>query len=40
MSKPLIEMRSSAIHGNGVFAIADIAEGQEYGNDKEAHKTA
>ena len=29
MSKPLIEMRSSAIHGNGVFAIADIAESQE-----------
>ena len=29
MSKPLIEMRSSAIHGNGVFAIADISEGQE-----------
>lgn len=29
MSKPMIEMRSSPIHGNGVFAIADIPEGAE-----------
>ena len=29
MSKPTIEMRRSDIHGNGVFAIADIKAGDE-----------
>ena len=29
MSKPMIEMRSSTIHGNGVFALRDIPAGTE-----------
>jgi SET domain-containing protein len=43
MSKPMIEMRSSLIHGNGVFALLDIAEGaeiMEYGGKRLTHARA
>ena len=43
VTSPLIEVRDSAVHGRGVFAVAAIAKGAriiEYLGDRVSHKTA